>query len=791
MDFTRLVERSSAKMKGNGQHLPIPAKSTSSAPSSPCLSIIEDYSSPEGSFSSNIGAKELKSESLRTSYSSDLDPLTMAAMQREMDGYEDEIFNMDTNASPSKASIQQASGNPPQIDENFMYSNSSLPPSSSSSVSSPQIASIDGKKSLSTLATMFQSPKKTHRRSFSQNSTPFRSNSPSSHSSLSTSQSLKASPKSVHSTTSSASSSSSSLDFTVGEVKTVEEKEEKKRLTQSHSFTSTSNAPLKKSPSGSKVVNTDSSSMLSRLFGISSTKSPSDVPKSPRENSEGRLSGFFSSSRNSSTNSLGKLEEEESIKESMREALKESLKESLKELSNSGSENKEKREENKKKANSIFDISNPFWHREDRIGQLMFLVFLSFVLGYFRLPFWSIFVIIYGLHVVDRHRQLKWKEAKKVHHKKQSDSSENKQKSETTKWLNVISCALFPYISHNIAESTKNTLKVLLTSALEQRKPAVVESISVSHISYGNTPAIFTAIAGTRPPHTDFSFDLDLTYQGPLQIVVDVLLGGKFVNLRLPISIQDFNLSGRLRLDLSFFAKSPYLHTYKYSFLQLPSLTCSIKPMRGVNVLDFPFVESWIFDSMSYVIKTTCVLPSQISVPFHLGFTAAGEEVPVKPVLIRETNKKLDIFSDSDSDSSEQIPEDNFHSVLLLRVVEAKLNIKDKALEKCTPVFTIVNGSEVINSTKPVYGASKQPIWNELIQIAVKKDSTKIVEVSIKTPVPNSPMLRLLGRTVLRLDSLTPDTTIDIWYPLTDDFRSDLGKVHLILRYLPSDASTS
>ncbi|PRP77544.1 hypothetical protein PROFUN_14228 [Planoprotostelium fungivorum] len=401
------------------------------------------------------------------------------------------------------------------------------------------------------------------------------------------------------------------------------------------------------------------------------------------------------------------------------------------------------------------------WDREDKIAQLLSLVGACFVVGYFRFSMLWVFVLMYGIYHLEKQR--KEKSRKSIVNARVNVTpslfSQTKQKSETTRWLNQLFSVLWPHLHDNIARITTNTMRDIFENSLEKNRPAGVEAISVSHISFGLTPPTFSSISGTKPPHLDYSFDLDTSYFGELQAVIEVTLGGKFLNLRLPISITDLKLSGRLRMDLTFLSRPPYLHTYKCSFLKLPEFQVQIKPMRGVNVLDFPFVEDWIYRTLEHLITTTMVLPNQITILHYRPGDSKVDEVVVDRNEDSEFDGKLALFSDSEDEISRTVA---VRGVLYLRLVEARLVLKD---EKAVPFVSVYNGINVYNSR--LAQGMKSAVWDELMEIPVKREFGQI-GLAVKGNTPGNPVDTMIGRVELNTNDLEPDQTKDTWLSLSN-----------------------
>jgi Ca2+-dependent lipid-binding protein len=46
-----------------------------------------------------------------------------------------------------------------------------------------------------------------------------------------------------------------------------------------------------------------------------------------------------------------------------------------------------------------------------------------------------------------------------------------------------------------------------------------------------------------------------------------------------------------MRFDLTFFAKSPFLHTIQCCFLSAPYLDATVNPLASIGITDLPFIR--------------------------------------------------------------------------------------------------------------------------------------------------------------------------------------------------------
>lgn len=100
-------------------------------------------------------------------------------------------------------------------------------------------------------------------------------------------------------------------------------------------------------------------------------------------------------------------------------------------------------------------------------------------------------------------------------------------------------------------------------------------------------------------------------------------LGGKFLNLKVPIAVQDFDITGTLRIDGHLFRDFSSSHFLSYAFVSPPAIEVAIKPIYAIDLMDIPFINEWIVESLRGAVKNTMVLPRMIDIP--LGKSQTGK----------------------------------------------------------------------------------------------------------------------------------------------------------------------
>lgn len=87
-----------------------------------------------------------------------------------------------------------------------------------------------------------------------------------------------------------------------------------------------------------------------------------------------------------------------------------------------------------------------------------------------------------------------------------------------------------------------------------------------------------------------------------MKILLNIYIGTSTINFLLPIVIENFEIKGKMRFDLTFFPKSPFLHTLSYSFVELPFFDLSIKLYNLLELTYIPYLKEWIYNSLKVII---------------------------------------------------------------------------------------------------------------------------------------------------------------------------------------------
>eukprot|EP01119_Soliformovum_irregulare_P016501 TRINITY_DN4781_c0_g1_i1.p1 TRINITY_DN4781_c0_g1~~TRINITY_DN4781_c0_g1_i1.p1 ORF type:complete len:664 (-),score=154.20 TRINITY_DN4781_c0_g1_i1:7-1998(-) len=397
------------------------------------------------------------------------------------------------------------------------------------------------------------------------------------------------------------------------------------------------------------------------------------------------------------------------------------------------------------------------------------IVATSYLLGMLQISFVLVFILVVILASLLMKRESRHRRSI-ANLPPVSFSPQESTKPETCAFLNGMMKELWPHMSATVGDAIHTKMKSLLEQSMNQEKPTVVESINICEIKLEKVPPVFKNIIGTKPPHRDCRFDTWLEYAGPATILVDVALGGKIVNVKVPILIQDVRVRGKMRIELSLMPNSPYVHTLSYSFVELPEISLSIKPLKLLDIMDLPLIQQFMLQSIQELVRTSMVLPQQVSVPHWVIFGTEPEEISEESPFTPDPQGPC--------------------GILTVRIVDAK-RLLSTFMGNSLPYCTLQFGNQEIK-TKAVK-KNRNPVWNELFEVTIlenerMRNAERKMEVAVMSYTASDGHEFLGGASI---DVSVGSTVQDITVPLERQGKSGVtvpaGTVHLQLKYVLKD----
>jgi Ca2+-dependent lipid-binding protein len=94
----------------------------------------------------------------------------------------------------------------------------------------------------------------------------------------------------------------------------------------------------------------------------------------------------------------------------------------------------------------------------------------------------------------------------------------------------------------------------------------------------------------------------------------------------------------QLRVEAQLQETMPYINLIRASFLEMPQLDFTIKPMKGIDIMDIPGLSTWLRAMLTSTLSEIMVEPNQLSIPLDQMMNDK-----LYPVLSNEYRKLLSI----------------------------------------------------------------------------------------------------------------------------------------------------
>lgn len=147
----------------------------------------------------------------------------------------------------------------------------------------------------------------------------------------------------------------------------------------------------------------------------------------------------------------------------------------------------------------------------------------------------------------------------------------------------------------------------------------------------------------------------DMTKLG-LHMVVSMDVGSEKVgSVTVPTLVEVSEMQLRARIQITLSSAPPFAKELRVSLLSEPVIGISIKPLKMVNVMNLPVLDSFILTSITSAINELCLAPRVLRIDLESLLT--GQEIAsdtnslgVVKVILHESvgTRKADVFSESD-----------------------------------------------------------------------------------------------------------------------------------------------
>eukprot|EP01117_Protostelium_nocturnum_P018834 TRINITY_DN7959_c0_g1_i1.p1 TRINITY_DN7959_c0_g1~~TRINITY_DN7959_c0_g1_i1.p1 ORF type:complete len:739 (-),score=199.32 TRINITY_DN7959_c0_g1_i1:66-2282(-) len=361
-------------------------------------------------------------------------------------------------------------------------------------------------------------------------------------------------------------------------------------------------------------------------------------------------------------------------------------------------------------------------------------------------------------------------------------------------WFNIMFKELWRYIVKDIASVSRSKIIDLVQTKMNTNPPPGVESIQIKEVAFGPIPPIISQIVATEQQGIDTRLDFRIDYFGPAFVTLDVTMRVPFLGLvKIPIVIDQIDIQGKVRLDITFFQKPPYIHTITSSFLDMPEIMASIKPLNTFDLMCIPWVREYILSVIKSTLISSAIFPETISVPYHRMFSVSSSATPE---MIRDklgvTNTKQENVTRHTIAVEKSMKEGDYGGVLHCRILEARKLTGELMPPQSMPYCVLSTGPHEVFTTNSVK-RSKNPTWNEFFEFLVLKNrEKKVLEITVLAR-DSGHGDHFLGQASMDFSNYKTEMH-DVWIPIKRmDRKKEMtfaGEVRLVVRYLPSEKSS-
>jgi len=243
------------------------------------------------------------------------------------------------------------------------------------------------------------------------------------------------------------------------------------------------------------------------------------------------------------------------------------------------------------------------------VGHLLVALFFAYLMGNWGFHWVFLLLLFVYMHNMElRVRRKFFRAEKRKIQKKQQALEGQRLDAETVEWLNFFVAKAWPAFSTFLARTLKEQLTSTFERVLKEHQPPAVESFIVSRVEFGPTPPQLKRVMHRDCSRWDpdlFRMDFDVFYDSEFLMEFKI----KALKMNLPLVISNIELQGRMRLDMWFVDEAYLIRYVKAAFKTMPMIGMSIKPLKAIDIMDFPFIQEWLTDTIEMALRGIMVLP--------------------------------------------------------------------------------------------------------------------------------------------------------------------------------------
>ncbi|PRP74120.1 hypothetical protein PROFUN_06445 [Planoprotostelium fungivorum] len=332
-------------------------------------------------------------------------------------------------------------------------------------------------------------------------------------------------------------------------------------------------------------------------------------------------------------------------------------------------------------------------------------------------------MILLGLYKIEGHKNVK-RERVRAREEAQLDPlgelNSTAENIENGLWFNIMFRELWRYMVKDISGTTHRKFQNIVDTRLKNFPVSFIHSVFIREMNFGALPPVFREIVYKDSSHQDSCLHYLMTYFGSADIQLDVVFRLPFgILFTLPIYIDDLDLSGRMKLDMTFFARPPYLHTITTCFESLPDIKASVKPFNEFDRFPGNHHDTLLHPVWRRVVDEANDTDEGLTVPDIEVSAVTHNQIDL--LHTKQENSRANTLSLMKSDNA---------GVVHVKVISGH-NLKiDSLPSHSMPYCVLSTGAHGVCTTTAVK-KSRNPVWGDFFEMSVKSRDKRILEVTL------------------------------------------------------------
>lgn len=182
---------------------------------------------------------------------------------------------------------------------------------------------------------------------------------------------------------------------------------------------------------------------------------------------------------------------------------------------------------------------------------------------------------------------------------------------ERAQFTNIAIHAVWGYVSFDMS----HRVRAMLNGVLNDRKPALLQRLTISELALGSLPPSIVAVKAYRPSLREFMLDVHVRFVGDPRVTVEVCLAHTPAAAALHYSLADVEVEGTVRIRAApLCALPPYAASVHVSFLHTPRIDFDLVAAR-MNLMSVPPLRAVLLRALRGAARAAMLFPAEITIP--------------------------------------------------------------------------------------------------------------------------------------------------------------------------------